>query len=119
MKDMARKICNSKKSSFPTTPSIKPKLAKKREHRPQRLAALAVGDNDNYIYEHGVVHEDIRLQSSRVATRRAANKHVSYVEDSGKKQLLVFLISYSNNNILLSDSEVVVVDRKPAQRQTV
>jgi hypothetical protein len=35
MKDMARKICDSKKkSSFPTTPSIKPKPAKKMERRP-------------------------------------------------------------------------------------
>lgn len=56
MKDMARKICDSNKSLFPTTPSIKPKLVKKMERHPQRLAAtelaVNVSDDGNYFYEH-------------------------------------------------------------------
>jgi len=52
MKDMARKICDSKKSSFPTTPSIKPKPAKKMERRPQRptttASAVTVSDDGKH-----------------------------------------------------------------------
>lgn len=104
LKALAQRITGSKKLAFPTTPSIKssPVNVASRPQRQTRGAAVIVSDDGNsipfttykmLIYVADDDHKLVNGQEGRRATtRRSSNKHISYVEDSGKKFVFRVLI---------------------------